>query len=154
MLVTNLFHKLARNAKKQIFAVALEEQYFNNFPDYFSEIFETATQLAISEEILEVKDTDKLQVTRAFGIVTRNSKKYINLPYDVKLTVFFIDQIKSRITSEFHRLTTTDSKKALLNTVSLTDLYKCVESKASPYKLAVCVRPDLVKYFKEPPLIQ
>lgn len=150
MSVTNLFHRLARNAKKQIFSIALEEQYFNNFPDYFSEIFETATQLAISEEILEVKDTDKLQITRAMGIVHRHRKKYVTLPYDEKLTLFFIDQIKVRIASEFNRLTTAESKKTLLNTIPLTDLYKYVDCKARPYKLTVCVHPDLVKYFKEP----
>ena len=149
MSVLNLFHHLARNAKKQIFTIALEDQYFNNFPDYFSEIFETATQLAIYEEILETRDTDRLQINRMLGILTRNNKKYVKLPYDAKLTLFFIDQIKSPIASEFNRLTTAESKKALLSTVSFSEIFQCITCKATPYKLVVSVRPDLVKYFKE-----
>ena len=149
MSVTNLFHRLARNAKKQIFSIALEEQYFNNFPDYFSEIFETATQLAISEEILEVKDTGKLKLVRAAGTTSRSNMKYATLPYDVTLTIFFIDQIKAKLAVEFNRLTTPEDKKALLDAIPLTDIYKCLTCKASAYKLTVSVRPDLAKYFKK-----
>lgn len=149
MTYNNLFHKLAKNANSFLFAITLEDYYFNNFTDYFSEICETALQLAISQELLGLKEVKKLQETKATDIVTRGREKYPSMPYDAKVTMFHIQQVKDRIVRKFHNYTTKESKRQLLDALAIPDIYKSITARPGACKLELYIRPNLTKYFKE-----
>ncbi len=149
MAKINLFHKLARNLKTRIFTVPLEDYYFNTFTEYFSEIYEFALHIAISQELLGLEENEILQQNKAADIIRRYRIKYPMMIYDAKSTMFYIYQVKSRIAQKFKDYTTTENRKLLLESSTVPELYKSITIKPGAFKLNVYSKMHLSQYFKE-----